>query len=88
MKDWYGLISGIGFAVSFSVCGILLSFSSDKNDRIKLLGVGCIVWSLTSLVSGYVDSLAVFGAMRVLFGAAASVCEPQAFGVLMDFFPP
>jgi MFS family permease len=26
--------------------------------------------------------------MRFLFGAAASVCEPMAYGVLIDFFPP
>ncbi len=63
-------MSGAGFSISFAVCGILWGIAAEKYNRKIMLGLACIAWSLTTYLSGSVNSLLIFGIMRFILGAA------------------
>jgi MFS family permease len=52
-----------------------------------MLAIACLVWSLTNVFSGEVDSLGLFAVNRFIFGAASSICEPAAFSLIGSLFP-
>ena len=56
-------------------------------NRSKMLAVACIVWSLTSLATGSINSLAVLALMRFGLGVAQAATEPLIFSLLVDSFP-
>lgn len=53
-----------------------------------MLGTASILWSLTTWVSGEVDSFEIFCIMRVLLGVFSAACNPPALGLIRDYFPP
>ena len=62
---------------------------TDKtNNRIILLGSASIMWSLTSLISGNNQNFEVFIICRILLGIFASACDPPAYALIRDYFPP
>ena len=87
LNEYYGLLSGLAFSLSFSVAGVFAGIAVDKYSRTKILALTGVVWSLTSIVSGSVNSLAVLALMRFILGAALSACEPAMYSLVADFFP-
>lgn len=53
-----------------------------------MLGVLSILWSLTTVLAGYVDSFEAFAIMRVLLGILESANNPLAYSLIRDYFPP
>ena len=60
---------------------------TDKSNRVLLLGLACILWSSTTLVSGEIDSFGIFVVARVLLGVFTSACQAPALSLIRDFFP-
>ena len=44
------------------------------------------MWSLTSIVTGQINSLTVLCAMRFVLGMAASASEPAMYSIVSDYF--
>ena len=84
---YYGLISGAAFTIAFSVSGIFAGQLVDKMNRRVLLGVACILWSASNLVTGTVNSFALMVAMRFLLGILQSFNNPSSLTLLADYFP-
>lgn len=84
----YGLVSALLFTLSYSTFGIYAGLLSQKFNRSMLLGVSCILWSLTSYFSGAFDSFALFCLMRFLLGVFESACNPASYSIIADYFPP
>jgi MFS family permease len=61
---------------------------ADRYSRKWLLVTACVVWSAMQYAAGYFESFAVFVAMRVGQGVTMSVCNPAAFSLIRDYFPP
>ena len=68
LSQYYGFLSGPGFALSNGLMGLYFGRAADKGNRSKLLAGAAIAWSLTSIVTGRVDSLLVMAIMRVTLG--------------------
>lgn len=68
LQQYYGLLSGVLFALPLSVCTIFMGLATDKVSRKWLLGVGCVLWSLTGCATGYFNSFVIFALCRVLLG--------------------
>ena len=62
------MLSGPGFALSYSVMGIFSGVISDNVNRMMFAGVACILWSLTTLLTGLIDSFALMFIFRFLLG--------------------
>ncbi len=84
---YYGLISGAAFTIAFSVSGVFAGQLVDRFNRRILLGVTCILWSASNLVTGTVNSFALMVAMRFLLGVLQSFNNPSSLTLLADYFP-
>lgn len=88
LKQYYGILSGLLFALPLSVCGIFMGVATDTYSRKWLLTTGCILWSLVTIGTGYFKSFLAFASMRVLLGITQSICNPAAYSLIRDYFPP
>ena len=83
-----GVVSGAMFALPLSITGIFVGVMVISVNRKWMLCIGCIVWSLFTFLQGYIDSFPVFCILRSLMGIAMSVCNPLAYSLIRDYFPP
>jgi len=88
MPVYYGLISSFVFSLSYSTLGVWAGVLSGKMSRKVLLGVSCILWSLTTYFAGAVPSFAFFCLMRFMLGGFESACNPASYSLIADYFPP
>lgn len=88
MHLYYGLISSFVFSSSYSTLGVWAGVLSGKMNRKILLGVSCILWSLTSVGAGAINSFVFFILMRFALGAFESACNPASYSIIADYFPP
>ena len=61
---------------------------TDRFNRKWLLVFFSIIWSSATFATGYFESFSVLVAMRFLLGVAESVCNPAAYSLIRDYFPP
>lgn len=87
MNQYYGLLSGAGFSLSYAFFGLLWGQAADKYSRKWIVAMACIGWSLTSIFTGSINSFAVLAIMRFLLGATQAACEPASFSLIADYFP-
>ena len=66
--EYYGLLSGPAYILSYSVAGIFWGIAADKFNRTRVLTICAFGWSLCSLLSANTNSLFIFASLRVLFG--------------------
>jgi MFS family permease len=57
-------------------------------NRKVLAGISCILWSTTTLLTGIIDSFAMFFVFRFLLGVFESAYNPAAYGLISDYFHP
>ena len=86
--QYYGAMTGVLFALPLAFFSIVMGVTSDKFNRKWILCVGCILWSSTSILSGYIHNFPVFVILRVLLGICCAFCNPPAYSLLRDYFPP
>lgn len=86
--DNYGALAGPAFSLSYAVFGIFGGVVSDNVNRKVLAGVSCILWSTTTLLTGVIDSFAMFFVFRFLLGVFESAYNPAAYGLISDYFHP
>jgi MFS family permease len=94
----FGLLTGIGFALFYSVVGIPLAHLSETRNRVWIMTVCIALWSGATALSGLADAVN-FGAFavsgfvmlllcRVLVGVGEAGCTPPANSIIADYFPP
>ena len=90
LDKWYGygLLSGLAFMLSYSICMIFSGLLADKYNRKILIFGSCLLWSSCTLLSGIIDSYWVMFTCRFLLGIFESVFAPCAFSIIADCFPP
>lgn len=88
MKNYYGILSSFIFSLPYVVLGIWSGILSGKVNRKVMLGVACILWSMTSIGAGAIPSFGVFVLMRFMLGGIESACNPASYALIADYFPP
>ena len=64
----YGVLSGAAFLISFACFGIFGGALADSMSRKYIICISMILWSSTSVLTGYIDSFPVLFIMRFLLG--------------------
>ena len=75
----YGLVASLMFSAAYSTSNIFMSSVSKNWNKRIMLAVGALLFSMTSIIAGSVDSLLVFGIMRFLFGIFASAINTPIY---------
>ena len=88
MAGYFGLVSSFVFSLPYSFLGVWAGIESGRVNRKVFLGLSCILWSATALGMGLMPTFAGFVAFRFLLGCFASGCNPNAYSLIADYFPP
>lgn len=81
------MLSGAAFSLSQSFFGVVGGKAIDKYNRVKIIALACLGWSLSTYLTGAVNSLAVLALMRFMLGVTQSVSDPCLFSLMTDYFP-
>jgi predicted MFS family arabinose efflux permease len=78
---------GTAFTLLYAAVGLPLGRLADAWRRTTLLGLGALVWSAMTAVSGLVSSFAGLFAARMAVGVGEAACAPASASLIADLFP-
>ena len=94
----FGLLTGIGFALFYSVVGIPLARFAEHGHRVWIMTICIALWSAATALSGMVAPVEIGGVVisgfvmllicRVLVGVGEAGCTPPANSIIADYYPP
>ena len=94
----FGLLTGIGFALFYSIVGIPLARYAEYGNRVWIMTVCIALWSGATALSGMVGPVEIGGVVisgfvmmlicRVLVGVGEAGCTPPANSIIADYYPP
>jgi predicted MFS family arabinose efflux permease len=88
LQDWqFGLLSGFGFALMYTVMGIPIARWSERNNRVRIIAGSVILWSLMTALCGIAGSFLALLVFRIGVGIGEAGCTPPANSIIADYFP-
>ena len=94
----FGLLTGFGFALLYTVVGIPLARYADTANRVWIMTVCIALWSLMTALCGLATEVTIgsltIGAFWILLmcrvgvGIGEAGCTPPANSLIADYFPP
>jgi len=82
-----GLLSGLSFAILYSVLGIPIARWADRGDRVTLITVALSVWSAMTVLCGMAGSFWQLLVARIGVGVGEAGATPPAQSLVVDYFP-
>jgi MFS family permease len=82
-----GLMSGIAFALFYSVMGIPIARWADRGNRVTVISLTMALWSAAVALSGFVGSFVQLLLVRVGVAIGEAGCIPAAHSLISDYFP-
>ena len=83
-----GFLTGIAFALFYTVAGIPIARWADVGVRRSIIALGLTVWSLMTAASGLVQNFGQLVAARIGVGVGEAAGSPPAHSLIADYFPP
>jgi MFS family permease len=81
------LLSGLAFALFYSVVGVPMGRLADVRSRRWIIGVGATFWSLMAGLCGLAQTYAQLFIARVGLGIGEATLMPAAYSMISDYFP-
>ena len=83
-----GVLSGIAFAIPYSLGGLLCGWLTDRVHRVRLLTLSALVWSAATATLGVAAGFVQMAAARVVTGAGQAAVQPASASLLADLIGP
>lgn len=88
LADWQiGVMSGLAFALLYTIAGIPIARLAETGDRPRIIGVAMAVWSMFTILCGQAQSFVMLLAMRVGVGIGEAGLTPAAASLIVDYTP-
>ncbi len=94
----FGLLTGFGFALLYTIVGIPLARYADRSHRVWIMTVCVALWSVMTMLCGLATEITIgsltIGAFWVLLmcrvgvGIGEAGCTPPANSLIADYFAP
>lgn len=84
----FGLLTGLAFALFYAAMGVPVAMLADRWNRVKLIGICCVVWSGFTAACGMVSNFWQLASMRFGVGAGEAGGTAPSLSVIADYFPP
>ena len=94
----FGLLTGFGFALLYTLVGVPLAQVAERRHRVWIMSVCVALWSLMTALCGLASEVTIgavtIGAFWVLLACRVGVgigeagCTPPANSLIADYFPP
>jgi MFS family permease len=81
-----GLLSGIAFALFYSVMGLPIARWADRGNRVLIISLTTALWSVMVALCGAATSFAQLLLIRVGVGIGEAGCIPPAHSLIADHF--
>ncbi len=86
--DFMGLLMGPAFVVLYVVAGVPIARFADRSSRVKIIAVGCIIWSLCTIATGLATAPWGIALARIGVGVGEAAFAAPAYSLLADYFKP
>ena len=83
-----GFLSGLAFALFYTVLGIPIARWADLGNRRSILALGIALWSAMTVVCGLARSFAGLALARVGVGVGEAAGSPASHSLISDYFAP
>jgi MFS family permease len=83
-----GALTGLAFALFYTVFGIPVAALSDKYNRVRIIAVACALWSVFSAACGMAANFTTLALARMGVGIGEAGGSPPSYSVVSDYFPP
>ncbi len=83
-----GFLLGPSFAVLYSTLAIPIAFYADRNSRIAIICIGCVIWSIFTVLSGFAIGPWSLAASRVGVGIGEAAFQAPAYSLIAAYFLP
>jgi MFS family permease len=83
-----GLLFGVAFAVFYGLLGLPLARLADAYNRKALILVGVVLWSASTVASGFASAYAVLVCLRIGLAIGEAALSPAAYSMIGDMYPP
>lgn len=81
-----GLLSGLAFALFYSVMGIPIARWADRGNRVTIITLTTAVWSVAVALCGVVGNIWQLLLIRVGVAVGEAGCIPPAHSLIADYF--
>lgn len=81
-----GLLSGIAFALFYSVMGIPIARWADRGNRIAIVAISTALFSAAMALSGLASSFVQLLLIRVVVAVGEAGCIPPANSLIPEYF--
>lgn len=82
-----GLLMGFGFALFYTLFGIPLGILADRMNRMALIAVGLVLWSVMTAGCGFANTYYSLLFFRFGVGIGEAALSPAAYSMIADAFP-
>ena len=83
-----GLLSGVAFAIFYATLGIPIARYADHHSRVSIITWSLMVWSIATALTGRAAGFAQMFLARVGVGIGEAGCNPSAYSIISDYYPP
>ena len=83
-----GLLMGPAFVVLYVFAGIPIARLADRNSRIRIIAIGCILWSAATVATGLAQTAWQIALARVFVGIGEAAFAAPAYSLVADCFRP
>lgn len=84
----FGLLTGLAFALFYAAMGLPVAMIADRWNRVRLVGVACLIWSGFTAACGLASSFTQLALMRFGVGVGEAGGTAPSVSVLADYYPP
>jgi MFS family permease len=84
-SEW-GLLYGPPFAIFYAVMGLPIALWADRSNRVKIITVCIILWSIMTALCGFAAGFLVLLFFRIGVAIGEAGCTPPANSIIGDYF--
>src|SRR5579862_3193111 len=81
-----GLLTGIAFALFYSIMGIPIARWADRGDRVLIISLTTVLWTTAVAISGFAGSFVQFLLIRIGVAVGEAGCVPAAQSLIAEAF--
>ncbi|MDF1766130.1 MAG: MFS transporter [Gammaproteobacteria bacterium] len=83
----FGMLSGLAFAVIYTVLGIPIARLADLSNRRNVIAASVAIWSVMTAACGFAQNFGQLFAARFGVGIGEAGGSPPAHSIVSDIFP-
>ena len=80
-------LQGLAFVLPYVILSIPLGRIVDRANRIRVLVIGILVWTISCVTCGLAKNFCQLGIARMGVGAGEASVTPASWSLLADYFP-